>query len=109
MIDGDDGPVLDDPGLARERTHLAWTRSALSLLTIAALIVREIVLGGEPFLGWPLAAVALALAGTVLWNAHETYGVPTTTASPPRLLAVIGTLTTLLALGSLGLAVTAGS
>ena len=36
----------DDPGLARARTRLAWTRTALSFAAIGALILKRDLAGG---------------------------------------------------------------
>jgi Domain of unknown function (DUF202) len=53
-----------DPGLARERTELAWSRSGLSVAVTIAVTLRRL---------WPLtggkAVVALALiaVGAVIW------------------------------------------
>jgi uncharacterized membrane protein YidH (DUF202 family) len=41
----DDGPTRQDPGLARERTTLAWNRSGLALLVAVAIMLRRL---------WPL-------------------------------------------------------
>jgi len=46
-----------DPGLARERTVLAWSRTGLSFLALGGIVVRT-----DPFAG--LAILAL---GSVVW------------------------------------------
>jgi uncharacterized membrane protein YidH (DUF202 family) len=39
-----------DPGLARERTRLAWTRSAISFLAIGVAILKDRPVVGAPLL-----------------------------------------------------------
>ncbi|MGZ4180762.1 MAG: DUF202 domain-containing protein [Solirubrobacteraceae bacterium] len=51
-----------DPGLARDRTALAWTRSALSMLAIGTLIARAAVEADLDILGVIAALGTLALA-----------------------------------------------
>jgi uncharacterized membrane protein YidH (DUF202 family) len=54
----------DDPGLARERTALAWQRMALSFITLAAVTLGAAAHRGEPDLLIPSAAL-FAVAGAV--------------------------------------------
>jgi uncharacterized membrane protein YidH (DUF202 family) len=51
-------PDSRDPGLAAERTDLAWHRSSLSLLAVGAALIRGI---GQP----PLATTDAAVGGLV--------------------------------------------
>jgi uncharacterized membrane protein YidH (DUF202 family) len=51
-----------DPGLARDRTALAWTRSALSMLVIGTLIARAAFEADLDVLGVIAALGTLALA-----------------------------------------------
>jgi uncharacterized membrane protein YidH (DUF202 family) len=55
-----------DPGLAAERTDLAWSRSGLSLLALGAVVLRGI---GRPPLPAPdvAAGASLLLLGTATW------------------------------------------
>jgi Domain of unknown function (DUF202) len=66
-LDGEDTTYDDmdgDPGLARERTELAWSRSGLAVAVTVAIILRRL---------WPLsgdkAVVALVIIalGAILW------------------------------------------
>jgi uncharacterized membrane protein YidH (DUF202 family) len=58
-----DAPTRD-PGVARERTELAWNRTGVALLVAAAAILRHL---------WPLhgdrsvVALALLAAGGTVW------------------------------------------
>jgi Domain of unknown function (DUF202) len=73
-MDGIGGPDNDeesDPGLARERTGLAWNRSGLAVAATVAIILRRL---------WPLsgdrAVLVLALigAGAAFWVAAMRLG-----------------------------------
>lgn len=66
-MDGEDTAYENmdrDPGLARERTELAWSRSGLAVAVTVAIILRRL---------WPLsgdkAVVALVIIalGAILW------------------------------------------
>ena len=77
------GPDGDyDPGVAAERTQLAWNRSGLAVLVALALIVRHL---------WPLQgyksvlALALMAAGGTLWAVGMRQAVGATPA-PERVL-----------------------
>lgn len=62
--DGTGGPGTEDPGLAGERTELAWNRSGLAVVGVVAILFRRL---------WPLegvrtaVALGLAAAGAVTW------------------------------------------
>jgi len=60
-----------DPGLAAERTELAWGRSALSLFACGAAMVRgvENITGHET---QPVAGIVVLVLGGIVWSA----GVP---------------------------------
>jgi hypothetical protein len=69
----------DDPGLARARTRLAWTRTALSFAAIGALILKR-----------ELAAGFVILALSVLvWAVGRLAGVPGRVGARPGRLLVI--------------------
>ena len=75
-------PDIDDPGLARERTALAWTRSALTMAASGALIARAAFVG---HVAWLTVFSAFAIAtlsvltwyhGQVIYRAHRGPGIP---------------------------------
>ena len=69
----------DDPGLARARTRLAWTRTALSFAAIGAVILRR-----------DLAAGFVILALSVLvWGVGRLAEVPGQAGARPGRLLVI--------------------
>jgi uncharacterized membrane protein YidH (DUF202 family) len=41
-----DGPEERDPGLARERTSLSWTRTAISFAALGGVVLKENVISG---------------------------------------------------------------
>jgi len=64
-----DDPEDRDPGLARERTRLAWARTAIAFAAVGAVILRRqpvaglIVLAISPVV-WALGHVATPQAGS---------------------------------------------
>jgi uncharacterized membrane protein YidH (DUF202 family) len=54
------------PGLARERTGLAWERSALAFGTLAAVVLGVAAHRDEP--GLLALAAALGVAGAAVWQ-----------------------------------------
>jgi uncharacterized membrane protein YidH (DUF202 family) len=79
-----------DPGLQPQRTALAWTRTGLSVLLNAAVVLRSGVQADQPFLlalGMVLlvaAAVAVACGG---WRARR-LSVDITHSAPPWLIVI---------------------
>ncbi len=61
-----------EPGLAAERTELAWDRSALSLFACGAAIVKGLpkVTGGSAH---PAAGMAVLALGALVWAAGLPY------------------------------------
>jgi uncharacterized membrane protein YidH (DUF202 family) len=54
-----DDPEESDPGLARERTNLSWTRTAISFAAAGAAILKTHVVAGVVVLGLGLVAWGL--------------------------------------------------
>jgi len=55
-----------DPGLAAERTDLAWNRSGLSLLACGAAVARGLTIG-EPVPARIAAGVTILVLGGLTW------------------------------------------
>lgn len=66
-----------DPGLGKERTRLAWRRTALAMTAVTLLTVRLALSRHAPLL------VAAALGGWVAAVAVATRRIPALTASQP--------------------------
>lgn len=60
-------PELHDPGLARDRTRLAWTRSALNMAASGTLIARASFLAHLDALGLA-SAIAMATIALLTWR-----------------------------------------
>jgi uncharacterized membrane protein YidH (DUF202 family) len=65
---GPGDPGDPDPGWARERTSLAWTRTALSFAAVGGVMLRKEVIPGLVILGtapaiWQLGRLAHHLPG----------------------------------------------
>jgi uncharacterized membrane protein YidH (DUF202 family) len=50
-----DDPEDVDPGLARERTHMAWTRTAISFAAVGAVVLKNHLVDGVVLLALALA------------------------------------------------------
>lgn len=103
------GPPL--PGLATERTALAWNRTALALVVNGALIAHKAVRlhGAAEALGWVLAGLA-GVAGAVAWHsgghAYEDLRRAVVAGEPtvrPELIRALSTVTSILAIGAIAL------
>jgi uncharacterized membrane protein YidH (DUF202 family) len=80
---GAPGPEDFDPGLARERTRLAWTRTAIAFVAVGAAVLKSHLLPGLAVLG---------LAG-IIWGLRHLFqdaAVPRSQAA--RLLGVTVTV-----------------
>jgi uncharacterized membrane protein YidH (DUF202 family) len=60
-------PSGPDPGLARERTSLAWTRTAISFAAVGGVVLKKDVAPG---------LILLALAPVIWWLGRLAYGRP---------------------------------
>ena len=60
-------PELNDPGLARDRTALAWTRSALNMAASGTLIARAGFTAHLDTLG-VASAIAMATVALLTWR-----------------------------------------
>ena len=86
-----------DPGLARERTELAWTRTAISFAALGGVLLKS-----HPYAGVPILAVS-----AVIWELGRLARAPGAGYAQPRHLllitvAVTGVSLTALMLSLLG-------
>jgi uncharacterized membrane protein YidH (DUF202 family) len=71
--DPGDDPEERDPGLARERTSLAWTRTAISFGALGAAVLKENVITG---------LLVLALAPVIWHLGHVSRGTTSNSGLP---------------------------
>jgi uncharacterized membrane protein YidH (DUF202 family) len=83
--------AADDPAFATERTALAWTRSALSVAAIGALILRAATESHLRALGYPVGALLL-LGAFALWTYGNTAYRHNAAPWDERILPATGTL-----------------
>ena len=79
---------MKDPGLASERTVLAWSRTALGIVGVAALLLRFARVESVPAAGEVIAAGAVLVAGLAWWHGRRSYGVTLRPAGPVRALSL---------------------
>jgi uncharacterized membrane protein YidH (DUF202 family) len=72
-----DDPSARDPGLARERTQLAWTRTAISFAAVGGVVLKKDVVPG---------LILLAVSPAIWYLGHLAY------RSPGRLKLVTVTI-----------------
>jgi len=103
-VDGTAAHTLDmvelDPGLARERTELAWTRTAVSFGAVGAAILKS-----SPAAGAVVVAMSAAIWGlgrVAARNGRDTRAV--SSASRQRTLRLITAATTGVSLAALAVA-----
>ncbi len=81
MTQPPDDIEFSDPGLARERTKLAWTRSSISFAAIGIAILKD-----RPVVGAPLL-----ISGIVIWAIGHTIQGPNTEAVARRRAMLVTT------------------
>jgi uncharacterized membrane protein YidH (DUF202 family) len=72
-----------DPGLARERTRLAWSRTAIAFGAVGAVMLRQDLVAG---------LIVMAMAPLVWWLGRFASRAPEPEAGPRRLLLVVVTV-----------------
>jgi len=89
------GPPQDsrppDPGLARERTSLAWTRSAIAFAAIGAATAKT-----RPLVGAPLLAFS-----AVIWVIGRSRRTPERAGLAPRRVLTVAISVTVVAVAAL--------
>ena len=89
-------PEDDPPGVARERTGLAWERSAFSIAALGGLVLGVAAHRDAPgLLAVSLALIAVAAA---VWRHGRAAYQRAEVAAHPRALALLTTVTALTAL-----------
>jgi uncharacterized membrane protein YidH (DUF202 family) len=94
-----DSPEERDPGLARDRTDMAWTRTAIAFAATGAAILKNHVVAG---------AVVLTL-GAVTWGLRRLFPMALDDGSRPRRLLLVTITVTIVGAVALGVALTARS
>jgi uncharacterized membrane protein YidH (DUF202 family) len=83
-----------DPGLSRERTRLAWTRSSISFAAIGVAILKD-----RPVIGAPLLIFSVAV-----WAVGRTIRGPSTEAIARRRAVLVTSGIVVVALAALAIA-----
>jgi hypothetical protein len=91
-------PSPPDRGVARERTGLAWERSALSFATLGGVALAAAAHRNAPGL-LILGAALVAVAGAVWRHSRRAYA-STAVGAQPRALALLALVTALAAVGT---------
>jgi uncharacterized membrane protein YidH (DUF202 family) len=87
-----------DPGLAAERTELAWTRTAISFAAVGAALLRS-----HPLAGIPVLALSL-----LIWQLGHLSGRPATSRARTRRLQLTAATVTAIALTALAVTLATG-
>ncbi len=86
-----DGVRPSDPGLAQERTSLAWTRSAIAFAAIGGAILKT-----RPVIGAPLLAFSV-----VIWTIGRSRRAPGLAGLAPRRVLTVAISVTVVAIAAL--------
>ncbi len=79
-----------DPGLARERTALAWTRTAISFAAVGGVVLKREVVPGLILLA---VVPAIYVLGRLAYTRPEKHKLVTATIIAVALVALVVTLT----------------
>jgi uncharacterized membrane protein YidH (DUF202 family) len=91
-------PSTERPGLARERTGLAWQRSALGFVALAGIVLSVAAHREAP--GLIVVSAALAAVAVAVWrHGRQAYG-QAGVQPQPRALGLIAVATALAALAA---------
>jgi uncharacterized membrane protein YidH (DUF202 family) len=83
-------PGQDAPGLARERTELAWTRTAISFAAVGGVVLKRAVVPGLILLAM---APAIYLVGRLAYRRPEKLKLVTATIVAVALVALVVSFT----------------
>ena len=83
-------PGSRDPGLARERTSLSWTRTAISFAAVGGVVLKRAVVPGLILLALALAIYAL---GRTTYTRPEKHKLVTATIVVVALVALVVSFT----------------
>lgn len=79
-----------DPGLARERTALAWTRTAISFAAVGGVVLKREVIAGVILLG---LAPAVYVLGRLAYTRPDKHKLVTASIVTVALVALVVALT----------------
>jgi uncharacterized membrane protein YidH (DUF202 family) len=83
-------PGSRDPGLARERTALAWTRTALSFAAVGGVVLKREIVPGLILLA---VAPAIYVLGRLAYTRPERHKLVTATIVAVAVVALVVALT----------------
>ncbi len=88
-----DGIEDTDPGLARERTELAWTRTAISFAVLGGVLLKD-----HPYAGTPILVL-----GALVWELGRLARAPGEVRARTRHLQLIAVAVTAMSLAALAI------
>ena len=91
MTDGQNDHEDADPGLARERTSLAWTRTAISFAAVGGVVLKKDIFAGLVIL---VTAPAIWQVGRLAYHRPGRLRLVTATIVAVAVVALIVALTT---------------